>query len=277
MSGGKRRRPFAPSTLIRPSCRVLLLLLLTQCLWCQARSRPKPRSLAVASRAPESPAATTVEPSEPCRRTSLCVQFGRCSYRAVDATDAAYRWIPVARTSPSIAELHFSCVASTDADCERSTIACPEQGDCAARGGVCVAADDAHCAASQWCKLGDLCSAVDGWCQRGEKSPCAGSAACRARGLCSGRPMSLARIEDIFFASRESLVSDPDRSTEDMWAPPEPLVDPRSFVVANQVASVQGCVARRSQDCRASEVCRERGLCVAREGECRQARTSTEP
>jgi hypothetical protein len=203
----------------------------------------------------------------------LCVEFGRCSYRPVDATDPTYQWIPITRTPSSTNEARFSCVASTDADCERSATSCPDHGECAARGGVCVAVDDAHCAASQWCKVGDLCSAVGGWCQRAEKSPCARSAACRARGLCSERSTSVARIEDIFFASRESLVSDPGRVTKDLWQPPEPLVDPRTFVVANQAASVQGCIALRSQDCRASDGCREQGLCVARDGECSQAGT----
>jgi len=78
----------------------------------------------------------------------------------------------------------------------------------------------------------------------------------------------MARIDDIYFASREYFISDPDRTPKDLWARPEPIVEPSSFVVANQVASIQACVAGRTKDCRASEGCRDQGLCVAEDGEC---------
>lgn len=275
MSADKRMRLLALSPLRWRSCRALLMLMLAQCVGCRACSRPKPRSLVVASPAPESSPAPRAEASDPCRRTALCVDFGRCSYRPVDANDPAYQWVPIATATTSIGVAYFSCVASTDADCQRSRVACSEQGDCAARGGVCVATDDTHCAASQWCKLGGLCSAVDGWCQRDAKSACAGSAVCRAAGLCSDKAMPAARIGDMFFASRESLIADPERRSKDLWAIPETLVDPHTFVVAQQLASIQACVVQRSQDCRASDACREQGLCVAEEGECVHTPTST--
>lgn len=270
-------RPLAFPLLSRRSRGALLMVMLAQCVGCRACSRPSPQSRAVASRVPTSSASTKTEPPDPCRRTALCVDFGRCTYRPVDATNPAYQWVPIATATTSIGVAYFSCVASTDADCERSRIACPEQGDCAARGGVCVATDDTGCAASQWCKLGGLCSAVDGWCQRDARSACAGSAVCRAAGLCSDKAMPAARIGDIFFASRESLIADPERRSKDLWATPETLVDPHTFVVAQQLASVQACVVQRSRDCRASDACRQQGLCVADEGECVHARTSTRP
>jgi hypothetical protein len=88
-------------------------------------------------------------------------------------------------------------------------------------------------------------------------------------GACSEAMLSAARIPDIFFASRRSLISDPEKNKDDIWAEPLTLVEPRTFVVANQDARIGGCAALRSESCRASEVCRERRFCVARDGECR--------
>jgi hypothetical protein len=260
----------------RGACATLMLLAASGS-GCRERSSSKPKPPATSLRSPAPSAAASAQLPDPCASTRLCLLFGRCTHRPVNANDGNYQWIPVAGSLPAAGAVRYSCVASEDADCERSSVACAQHGECAARGGVCVAADNAHCAASRRCESSDLCFAIDGWCQRGQKSFCFQSAACRERGLCSEPTLSLARIEDIFFASRESLISDAHLGSEDMWAPPKPLFEPASFVVANQTTSVRGCVAERSQDCRASAGCREHGRCVARDGECAQARTNTLP
>ncbi|HET9953573.1 MAG TPA: hypothetical protein VFQ61_03665 [Polyangiaceae bacterium] len=254
-----------------PSGWGLMTLLVAGALGSGCRERGAPRPLR-ASMPSAAPTVSAVSAADPCRKTALCQQFGRCSYRAVGASGLGSDWVVIEPQAKPADREYFSCVALLGSDCEASRIACQEHGECAAQSGRCVAVSDARCVASEACKRTGLCTAVAGWCQAGKSGSCERSQACRSNGACREVTVSVERIPDIYFASRKSLLSAFDATTGDLWAEPIPLVEPRSFAVENETAKILSCAALDSESCRASDECRTQGRCMALDGECQVKR-----
>lgn len=177
--------------------------------------------------------------------------------------------------------------APTSTDACRDFWACPAYGLCATSGPLCVAALDAHCAASEDCDTRGACRAVDGFCRpvAVEAADCKALGServdwCAGAGRCSvvsGVCVALTP-EDCAGSSGCALFGactprggDCVRGASSGAQCAEPGGSQRTSPCADQglcVARDGRCIAGSDEDCRGSRTCRESGLCGHHDGRC---------
>ena len=195
--------------------------------------------------------------TDDCRRAAACEKLGRCAHVADDC-----------RATVEI------CGARPD---------CASQGLCGEKDGQCAATADAHCAATEGCRVDGRCRAVNGTCS-GQQEDCASSEGCRRFSRCTAdagvcgtfgsfdcERGELCRHQGYctFVVDHCALTSREDCERTDGCK----SLGTCTFVAdtgKSRSEKTPGCVIGSDADCRKSRACKEQKLCRKGERACRR-------
>lgn len=174
-------------------------------------------------------------PAPPCSGDyDWCKQEGRCQVVAgmcAAVTEADCAASVRCELFGECAPLRGSCVrpAETDADCRSqagtaSYSPCATNGQCTARGGRCVAENDAGCRASEVCRLAGLCGAWGGLCIATSAADCAASTDCEQDGACTLDGGACVATPEDCAALERCKQGEPCRVEGGICAPPAPFI-----------------------------------------------------
>jgi len=156
----------------------------------QGPDAPKARSEQAQPRTPssaraENPAASAVAPSDSCRDSPECLEWGFCTdngHHCVAGSDADCAQSTVCKTSGLCTRRGDNCYGTPD--CNR-TQDCANFGMCKSDGrGACKPGSDADCQKSSNCNFNGRCRARNGECVAVSNADCERSVNCKDHGQC---------------------------------------------------------------------------------------------
>ena len=178
-------------------------------------------------------------------------------------------------TAGNIKSLNGSdtCVADSDADCERSHV-CKEKGRCTANNGRCIVESDADCKQSSGCKSKKICTAKNGGCVRIFSDADCQKEECKARGNCVASKDKLRCIAGSNADCSQARVC---KGLGQCTAKGgQCIADSNTICKQSMTCKALGrctvredrCAVSSSADCQLSDICKTQGRCIAKGGQC---------
>lgn len=176
-----------------------------------------------------------------CARSAACVEEGKCGTRTTRAGDGG-----------------VACYPDSEDSCARST-ACKERGACRLDRDFdprrCVARTSTDCLESARCRRDGECTLADDGSCVASVAGCSRSEACRARGACTPRMPF-----DFGPATRDAVVVHT-QGDACVAGPLDPTCEAACRDEGACTRTPDGCVAVDSAACRASRLCAAKGRC----------------
>lgn len=222
-----------------------------------------------------------------CARSRTCADEGRCHVSTAVALDRCVALVPNDCVGSTGCRTDGRCTLGSDGSCVASFAGCTRSEPCAAAG-VCAfdpvrarcVVGEAAPACERPCAEEGACTSADRACVATSASACRASVACRARGRCSLDPAAQACVaaSDDECAGSGACIASIDPNAEPLCR----LVPEGAYCIDERDACerascfFQGrcdareglCLARSSEECAASVLCRVRGTCSDENGWC---------